>query len=121
MQDVPLLVNNLDHANNYHGDARLCRVWLRNIAAKPMPMHIARWLKPMQSLGMGAGDVMSQAEHASAWKRGTASPVLAGCIRSIAPVPEQLVYIINHAEDKVIVTDLTFVPILKRLPTKSPM
>ena len=32
-----------------------------------------------------------------------------------APVPEQLAYIINHAEDRFLFTDLTFVPLLAKL------
>jgi fatty-acyl-CoA synthase len=34
--------------------------------------------------------------------------------------PEQLVYIINHAEDRVIMTDLTFLPLLEALQDKLP-
>ncbi|KAF0186118.1 MAG: fatty-acyl-CoA synthase [Hyphomonadaceae bacterium] len=34
--------------------------------------------------------------------------------------PEQLVYIINHAEDKIIFTDLTFLPILEAIHDKCP-
>ena len=34
--------------------------------------------------------------------------------------PEQIVYIVNHAEDKYIFTDLTFVPLLEKISDQSP-
>ena len=34
--------------------------------------------------------------------------------------PEQLIYIINHAEDRLIFVDLTFVPLLEKLQSKLP-
>ena len=36
------------------------------------------------------------------------------------PVPEQIVWIINHAEDRVMMTDLTFVPLLEKIADKLP-
>jgi len=37
-----------------------------------------------------------------------------------APVPEQIVWIVNHAEDRVMMVDLTFVPLLEKLADKLP-
>jgi fatty-acyl-CoA synthase len=34
--------------------------------------------------------------------------------------PEQLVYIINHAEDRIVITDLTFVPLLEKIQAMTP-
>ncbi len=34
--------------------------------------------------------------------------------------PDQLIYIINHAEDRVMMTDLTFVPLLEKIADKLP-
>ncbi len=34
--------------------------------------------------------------------------------------PEQIVYIVNHAEDKYIFTDLTFVPLLEKISDQIP-
>jgi 3-(methylthio)propionyl---CoA ligase len=34
--------------------------------------------------------------------------------------PDQLIYIINHAEDRVMITDLTFVPLLEKIADKLP-
>ena len=34
--------------------------------------------------------------------------------------PEQIVWIVNHAEDRVMITDLTFVPLLEKLADKLP-
>ena len=34
--------------------------------------------------------------------------------------PEQIAWIINHAEDRVVMTDLTFVPILEKIADKLP-
>ena len=34
--------------------------------------------------------------------------------------PEQIVWIINHAEDRIVMTDLTFVPLLEKLADKLP-
>ena len=33
--------------------------------------------------------------------------------------PDQIVWIVNHAEDRVMLVDLTFVPLLEKLATNS--
>ena len=34
--------------------------------------------------------------------------------------PDQIAWIINHAEDRVVMTDLTFIPILEKIADKLP-
>ena len=49
-----------------------------------------------------------------------ALPALAACKLNPRLFAEQLVYIINHAEDKLIFTDLTFVPVWEAIEDQIP-
>ena len=76
----------------------------------------------LQALGFGQGDVLATLawnthRHFEAWYGITG---IGGVYHTLNPrlFADQLSYIINHAGDKVIFTDLTFVPILKALKRK---
>ena len=55
-------------------------------------------------------------------KPGTASWASARVYHTVNPrlFPEQIVWIVNHAEDRIVMTDLTFVPLLEKLADKMP-
>ena len=70
---------------------------------------------------------------ATAWRRwpgtpggiskpGTASSGIGAIYHTVNPrlFPEQIVWIVNHAEDRVMMIDLTFVPLLEKLADKLP-
>ena len=129
MQDVPLLVNNiLDHANNYHGDreivSRLVEGNIHRETYADAHLRARKLSQSFQSLGMGQGDVIATLawnthRHLEAWYGITG---IGGVYHTLNPrlFPEQLVYIINHAEDKIICTDLTFVPVLEAIADQIP-
>ncbi|QBQ48139.1 long-chain-fatty-acid--CoA ligase [Brevundimonas naejangsanensis] len=122
MQDWPLTVDKiLDHAKNWHG-AR--EVVTRSVEGPIVRTTYAaihdrarRVSNALLAWGIKPGDRVATL----AWNTGNHMETWYG-IMGIGAVchtlnprlfPEQLAYIINHAEDRVIFTDLTFVPLLE--------
>jgi fatty-acyl-CoA synthase len=124
MQDWPLLCHRIiDHAALYH-------------AARPVisrsvegPIHVtnyagirARALKVGQRLerdGIRQGDRVATLawnswRHLEAWY---GIMGIGAVYHTINPrlFPDQIIWIVNHAEDRVMLVDLTFVPILEKL------
>jgi acyl-CoA synthetase (AMP-forming)/AMP-acid ligase II len=124
MQDVPLLMNRiLDHAMINHGEreivSRLVEGNIHRETYADAHLRARKLSQALQGLGMGQGDVIATLawnthRHIEAWYGITG---IGGIYHTLNPrlFPEQLVYIINHAEDKLIFTDLTFVPILEAI------
>ncbi len=129
MQDWPLLCHRvIDHAKTQHPEREVIS---RSIEG---PIHRtnygqihARSLKVAQALeklGIKEGDRVGTLawntwRHLEAWY----GIMGAGAVyHTLNPrlFPEQLVYIINHAEDRYIFTDLTFVPLLEALQDNLP-
>ena len=129
MQDWPLLLHRIiDHAANFHGERKVIS---RSIEG---PIHTtdyrqvrARALKVSQRLskdGIKLGDRVATLawntwRHLEAWY----GIVGIGAIyHTVNPrlFPDQVIWIINHAEDRVMMTDLTFVPFLEKIADKLP-
>jgi fatty-acyl-CoA synthase len=129
MQDWPLLCHRIiDHAATNHGDRT---VITRSIEG---PIHHtnyteirARAMRVAQRLdrdGIKLGDRVATLawntwRHLESWY----GIVGIGAVyHTINPrlFPEQIAWIINHAEDRVMMTDLTFVPLLEKLADKLP-
>ena len=129
MQDWPLLLHRIiDHAANFHGERKVIS---RSIEG---PIHTtdyrqvrARALKVSQRLskdGIKLGDRVATLawntwRHLEAWY----GIVGIGAIyHTVNPrlFPDQVVWIINHAEDRVMMTDLTFVPFLEKIADQLP-
>src|SRR5262245_1541350 len=124
MQDWPLLCHRvIDHAARYHCDRPVIS---RSVEG---PMHTtndaatrSQWLKVAQRLGRDGirlGDRVATLawntwRHLEAWY-GILG--IGAVYHTVNPrlFPEQIVWIINHAEDRVVMTDLTFVPLLEKL------
>ena len=129
MQDWPLLCHRIiDHAATYHGERPVIS---RSIEG---PLHTtnyaevrARALKVAQRLdrdGIKLGDRVATLawntwRHLEAWY-GILG--IGAVYHTVNPrlFPEQIVWIINHAEDRVVMTDLTFVPLLEKLADQLP-
>jgi fatty-acyl-CoA synthase len=129
MQDWPLLCHRvIDHAARYHSDRPVIS---RSVEG---PIHStsyadirARALKVAQHLdrdGIRLGDRVATLawntwRHLEAWY-GILG--IGAVYHTVNPrlFPEQIVWIINHAEDRVLFTDLTFVPLLEKLADKLP-
>jgi len=129
MQDVPLLVNRiLDHALVNHGEreivSRLVEGNIHRETYADAHLRARKLSQALQALGMGVGDVVATMawnthRHFEAWYGITG---VGGIYHTLNPrlFPEQLSYIINHAEDKIILTDLTFVPVLEGIEKDIP-
>ncbi|MFM6854444.1 MAG: long-chain fatty acid--CoA ligase [Sphingopyxis sp.] len=124
MQDQPLLVTNLiDHAAREHGEREIITHWAdgREERSNWRTAHrMARQMaQALQKLGMKKGDrvatlAMNHLHHLVSWY-GSAG---AGCVlHTVNPrlFDDQLVYIINHAADQVLLFDQQFLPIVERL------
>ncbi|MEZ5841201.1 MAG: fatty-acid--CoA ligase [Hyphomicrobiales bacterium] len=129
MQDWPLLCHRvIDHAANYHAEREVIS---RSVEG---PIHRtnygevrARSLKVAQRLdqmGMKLGDRIATLawntwRHLEAWY-GILG--IGAIYHTINPrlFPEQIIYIINHAEDRMIFVDLTFLPLIEKLAAHLP-
>ena len=127
MQDWPLLCHRvIDHAAINHPErcviSRSVEGPIHSIA---YPQVRTRALKLAQRLardGVKQGDRVATLawntwRHLEAWY----GILGAGAIyHTVNPrlFPEQIVWIVNHAEDRVMLTDLTFVPLLEKLADK---
>ena len=124
MQDWPLLCHRIiDHAALHHGE--------RPVVSRSVegPVHTttyagirARALKVAQRLehdGIRQGDRVATLawntwRHIEAWY---GIMGIGAVYHTINPrlFPDQIVWIVNHAEDRVMLVDLTFVPLLEKL------
>ena len=129
MQNWPLLCHRvIDHAATYHP--------ARTVVSRSLegPFHTtnyaeirARALKVAQRLerdGIRLGDRVATlgwntSRHLEAWY---GIMGIGAIYHTVNPrlFAEQIVWIINHAEDRVVLTDLTFVPLLEKLADKLP-
>lgn len=129
MQDVPLLVNRiLDHAIVNHPEreivSRLVEGNIHRETYADAHLRARKLSQALQELGFGQGDVLATLawnthRHFEAWYGITG---IGGVYHTLNPrlFADQLSYIINHAGDKVIFTDLTFVPILEGIEKDIP-
>jgi 3-(methylthio)propionyl---CoA ligase len=129
MQDWPLLCHRvIDHAASNHAERPIIT---RSIEG---PFHTttyteirARALKVAQRLdrdGVKLGDRVATLawntwRHLEAWY---GIMGIGAIYHTVNPrlFPDQIVWIINHAEDRVAMVDLTFVPLLEKLADKLP-
>jgi acyl-CoA synthetase (AMP-forming)/AMP-acid ligase II len=128
MQDWPLLVHRvLDHAANWHGEREIISRTVEGPIHRQTYRDLDRRSRALGSaaqsrLGLKQGDIIATMawngyRHMEIWY-GVMS--LGAIVHTLNPrlFAEQLIYIINHAEDKWIFTDLTFVPIFEKLQDK---
>ncbi|WP_374443764.1 3-(methylthio)propionyl-CoA ligase [Stella sp.] len=129
MMDVPLLISNLiRHAARYHGDTEIVT---RTVEG---PIHRYTWgdayrrvqklANALKGLGVQPGDRLATL----AWNTHRHLELYYGIsgmgavLHTINPrlFPEQIRYIVNHADDQWIFVDLTFVPMLEKLAAEFP-
>lgn len=124
MQDWPLTVDKiLDHAKNWHPGREVVTRSVEGEIVRTTYGQIHGRARRVSDV-LGAWDIEVGDRIATlAWNTGRHMEVWYG-IMGIGAVchtlnprlfPEQLVYIINHAEDRVIFVDLTFVPLLEAI------
>jgi fatty-acyl-CoA synthase len=129
MQDWPLVVSRIiDYAACQHGSREVVTrsvegpiVRTDYVAIRRRALQVTQRL---QRDGIAAGDRIATlgwntARHLEAWY-GIAG---AGAIyHTVNPrlFPEQIAWIVNHAQDRVLMTDITFIPLLEALAAKLP-
>jgi acyl-CoA synthetase (AMP-forming)/AMP-acid ligase II len=129
MQDYPLLVHTvMDHAALNHGERELVtraveggfrRTTLANIRSQSLCVA-----KALQAEGVQLGDriatmAWNSDRHMECWY---GIMGIGAICHTLNPrlFADQLVYIVNHAEDRIVFVDLTFLPILEAIADKLP-
>ena len=124
MQDFELRVPRLiDHAEREHGSREIVSYWADGTLTRTDWAGIARdarkLAQALERMGVKRGDrvatlAMNHSRHLVAWYGAIG---MGGVVHTINPrlFEEQLVYIANHAEDKVLLYDAAFRPIVERL------
>jgi len=122
MMDVPLLVSSvLRHAALYHADTEI----VSRTTEGPIHRHTYAdaWARSQQlanalaALGLQQGDRVGTLawngfRHLECYYGIGGSGMVCHTINPRL-FPEQIAYIVNHAEDRVLFTDLTFIPLLE--------
>jgi len=129
MQDWPLTVDKiLDHAKAWHGDSEIVTRSVEGPIVRTTYAQVhgraKRMSNALQALGVQPGDrvatlAWNTARHLETWY---AIMGMGAVCHTLNPRlhPDQLCYIINHAGDKLIFTDLTFAPLLLAHRDKMP-
>jgi len=123
MQDYPLLVSGiLRHGQAYHGDSRVVTAeehGYRTATFAQVAARAEQLAKALAALGVKEGDPVgtfawNNQAHMEAY---LAVPGMGAVLHTlnIRLFPEQLSYVINHAEDKVLLVDATLLPVLARV------
>lgn len=123
MQDGPLLITGiLRHGANVYGESEVVTVerdGYRTATFAEVATRAERLASALRRLGVGPDDrvgtfMWNDQAHLEAY---LAVPSMGAILHTlnIRLFPEQLAYVINHAEDKVIVVDASLVPALSRV------
>src|ERR1700756_2082774 len=129
MQDWPLLCHRIiEHAAKYHGTQE---VVTRSVEGPIVRTNYAeihkRALKLSQMLqrdGIKLGDRVAAIawntwRHLECWYGIMGVGAISHTVNPRL-FPEQIAWIINHAQDRIVMTDITFVPILEKIADKMP-
>lgn len=122
MQDWPLVTTTiLDHANIHHGEreivTRTVEGPIHRYTYSDLHVRARKVAKSLEKRGVKLGDRIATLawntyRHLEAWY---GIMGLGAIYHTVNPrlFPEQIVYIMNHAEDSYVFVDTTFVPILE--------
>jgi fatty-acyl-CoA synthase len=129
MMNRPLLISTIaEHAEKFHGDREIVSVTMDNpchrYTIRDAIGRSRQLANALENLGLERGDRVATI----AWNDYRHLEIYYGVSGSgrvchtINPrlFPEQLVFIINHAEDRFIFTDVMFVPLLEKLLPQIP-
>jgi acyl-CoA synthetase (AMP-forming)/AMP-acid ligase II len=129
MQEWPLLIHKIiDFASSQHGDrevvSRLVEGPIHRIGYRDLRTRSLKLAQRLARDGIKLGDRVATLawnthRHLEAWYGITG---LGAIYHTVNPrlFPEQIAWIVNHAEDRMILADLTFLPILEALQDKLP-
>jgi fatty-acyl-CoA synthase len=129
MQDWPLLLHRIiDHAAIFHGDRKVITRSVEGPIVETNYREVrARALKVAQRLEKD-GIKLSDRVATMAWNTWRHLETWYGILgvgaiyHTVKPrlFPDQIVWIVNHAEDRMMFVDLTFVPILEKIADRLP-
>lgn len=127
MMDRPLLVSGLiEHAGRYHADAEIVSRTVEGPIHRYTYAEAERRAKKVANALKGLGIRPGDRVATLAWNGYRHFELYFG-ISGIGAVchtinprlfPEQIIYIVNHAADRLVFVDLTFVPLLEKLADK---
>lgn len=127
MQGGKLLVTNLiDHAAREHEGRELVSYWadgsLTRSSWGEVGLESRKFAAAMAKLGVSKGErigtiAMNHLHHLASWY---GSAGLGSVLHTVNPRlhAEQLIYVINHAEDRVLLFDKMFTPIIEGIKSK---
>jgi len=127
MQDWPLLCHRiLEHAAAIHGNQEVVTRSVEGPIVRTTYKHIhERALKVSQALdkaGIKIGDrvatiAWNTARHLECWY---GIMGIGAICHTVNPrlFPDQIAWIVNHAQDRIVITDVTFVPVLEQVAAK---
>jgi fatty-acyl-CoA synthase len=129
MMEAQLLISSIaQHAERFHGDREIVSVTVDNprhrYTIREAMARAKRFAKALARLGVESGDrVASLAwndyRHLEVYYAVSGSGYVCHTINPRL-FPEQIVYIINHAEDRFVCVDAMFVPLLEAIADKIP-
>lgn len=129
MQDWPLLISKIiDHAAQYHGHRKVITRSVEGSIVetdyKTIRRRALRVAKRLDKDGVKLGDRIGTLawntwRHLEAWYGITG---IGAVYHTLNPrlFPDQIAWIADHAGDRMILTDLTFVPLLEKIQDKLP-
>jgi fatty-acyl-CoA synthase len=129
MQDWPLLGHRIiEHAAAIHGNQEVVTRSVEGPIVRTTYKQIhERALKVSQALdraGIKLGDriatiAWNTARHLECWY---GIMGIGAICHTVNPrlFPEQIAWIVNHAQDRIVITDITFVPVLEQIAAKMP-
>jgi Acyl-CoA synthetases (AMP-forming)/AMP-acid ligases II len=123
MQDFPLTITSIfHHGRSVYGSSEVVTFEgesYRRASFSEVAERAERLAAALRRLGVGEGDrvgtfAWNTQEHLEAY---FAVPCMGAVLHTlnIRLFPEQLTYVVNHAEDKVILVDATLVPLLAKV------
>ncbi|HWV41572.1 fatty-acid--CoA ligase [Pseudorhodoplanes sp.] len=129
MQDWPLLCHRIiDHAATFHGErpvvSRLVEGPIHSTTYADIRRRALKVAQRLERDGVRLGDRVATLawnthRHVEAWY---GIMGIGAVYHTVNPrlFPDQIAWIVNHAEDRVMMTDLTFVPLLEQLADRLP-
>jgi 3-(methylthio)propionyl---CoA ligase len=129
IMDMPLLISTLiEHAANYHGDteivSRMTEGGLHRTNYRDVHRRMKKLANALTRLGVKQGDrvatlAWNNFRHLETYY---AVPCMGAVCHTLNPrlFPEQIGYIVNHAEDSFVFFDITFLKIVEALAPKCP-
>jgi len=129
MMDTPLLISSIaKHAEKFHGDREIVSVTMDNPRHRctigDVTTRARKLAGALDKMGLEQGDrvatiAWNDYRHLEIYYSVSGAGYVCHTINPRL-FPEQLIFIINHAEDRWIFTDLMFVPLLEKLLPQIP-